>query len=312
MNSHSPVDSRQYRFGFQLHAVSDLPDDFPIPLPASEWIAAVFIPGDTETLWRPLEYPPRVLALSQDTLTIYSHPSAGEQAFSIPVEELLEIDSEEALLRGVVELFARSAQYRFQFKTLHQKHVDCVLRAVRMLWLPKEGCGEPSASFARPSDHALWRCWNALWAELDPGEIVLRLCSQSPVRRRRKGWYWRVPQPTPAIMLALTNRRLLALSTGSGEVNDPYKIVIRSTPVCNLEGAGIEEAPDAPLLTLRFVGDRSWRLFFAKGQGASIASFLAQLRESSLRRENMSIDSGLDRQTTRDSPSDSQDTKRAP
>jgi hypothetical protein len=120
MTESSTCDSRQYRFGYWLQASSDAPGDFFLSPPKGRWLSAIFLPGDAEALWRTAEYPPRIYVLTRDTLMVYSHLSAQETPFVVPLRELIEIDIERALLHGVVQFYASGSSWRaFRYNACH-------------------------------------------------------------------------------------------------------------------------------------------------------------------------------------------------
>jgi len=89
MNVQTTLDSRQYRYSYWLRAASDVPGDFSIPPLTHGWLSAIFIPGDTEAFWNTPEYPPRVYIFTRDALMVYSHSSANEAPFVVPLKELI-------------------------------------------------------------------------------------------------------------------------------------------------------------------------------------------------------------------------------
>lgn len=272
------VDSRQYRFGYWIHAASDLPSDFPLPVTEAERLLVAFIPGDTDSLWHRPEYPPHIFVLTADALAVYSHPSAQEKSVCLSLAELLEIDLQEALLYGAIRFRTQNASHCFRYKTLDQKHINEFLRALRRNWLPTGKLDSPSMPVERPENIALWRCWTALQSELDPGEFVEKICTQPPVARRKRTWYGKSLSPSPAFILAVTNQRIVEFVTGSGKVHDPHDLVIRYAPVGNAEGAEIEANADGFSLALRFAGSIAWTLSFTNDRRDAVEEVLALLR----------------------------------
>jgi hypothetical protein len=70
----SSCDSRQYRFGYRLEVASDAPGDFSLAAAMGGWLSAIFMPGDTEALWKTPEYPAQIYIVTHDSLMVYSHP----------------------------------------------------------------------------------------------------------------------------------------------------------------------------------------------------------------------------------------------
>jgi len=238
-------DSRQYRFGFQIRDASDFPKDFSLPIPPDGWLSAIFIPGDTEAHWNNPEYPPRIYILTRDALLIYTHPATKTKPFVAPLEQLIEVGTKKALLYGLLEVSAGSDVQSFRYNTLHQEHFSNFLRATRAMWLPRHATGFPVLSFSTPSQGMTFRCWYALKAELDSGEALLGVCCRPAIHRKKKGWFNGPPNALPAVAMAVTDRRLIAVSTGVEETDELYGITVRSAPICKLTAVALGDFGDA-------------------------------------------------------------------
>jgi hypothetical protein len=236
MIEQTTCDSRQYRFAYPLQAASDVPGDFSISFPADGWLSAIFIPGDTEALWKPPEYPPRIYTLTHDTIMVYSHRTADDAPLEVSLHDLMAISTEKTLLFGVIEFHAKYSSQAFRYNTLHQKHLNRFLCALRSVWLPPHGMWLPAISLSQATEGMTFRCWYALQAELDVDEELFGICCRTSIRPEKKGWFHRIPQALSAVLLAATNHRLIAISTGTGETDDLYGIVVRYAPTDNLGG----------------------------------------------------------------------------
>ena len=275
-------DSRQYRFGFQIRDASDFPKDFPLPIPPDGWLSAIFIPGDTEALWNTPEYPPRIYVLTRDALMIYSHPSAKTEPFVVPFEQLIEVGTKKALLYGLLELSAGGEVQGFRYNTLHQKHLSNLLCAMRVMWLPRHATGLAVLSLSTPSQGMTFRCWYALRAELDSDEALFGVCCCPAIHPKKRGWFHGPPQALSAVTVAVTDRRLIAISTGLGETDDLYGIAVRCMPSNNLSAIDISDFGDGLMLSLKLKNGRYWKFLFENGQIASIERFIDVLERSGL------------------------------
>ena len=291
MKEHVTCDSRQYRFGYRLQAASDLPGDFSIPPVADEWLAAIFIPGDTEALWKLPEYPPRVYILTRETLMVYSHPTANSAPYVVPLRELIEIDTEKALLYGVIEFHACGSSERLRYNTLHQKHLNAFLRVLRAVWLPRHGMPLPAVALSRTTRGMTFRCWYALRAELDTDETLLGVCCRPPILTEKKGWFHKASPALPEVLLAVTGHRLIAISTGTGETEDLYGITVRSAATCNLNAVAIGSLANGFQFSLKLKNGREWRLLFEDDQGARVACFRDLLERLALTEQELAADS---------------------
>jgi hypothetical protein len=274
MIEQTTCDSRQYRFAYPLQAASDVPGDFSISFPADGWLSAIFIPGDTEALWKPPEYPPRIYTLTHDTIMVYSHRTADDAPLEVSLHDLMAISTEKALLFGVIEFHAKYSSQAFRYNTLHQKHLNRFLCALRSVWLPPHGMWLPAISLSQATEGMTFRCWYALQAELDVDEELFGICCRTSIRPEKKGWFHRIPQALSAVLLAATNHRLIAISTGTGETDDLYGIVVRYAPTDNLKAAEINSSANGFELSLELKNGHDWKFLFEDNQRTSASCFL--------------------------------------
>jgi hypothetical protein len=282
MIASTDCDSRQYRFGFQIRDASDFPNDFPLPIPPDGWLSAIFIPGDTEALWNTPEYPPRIYILTRDALMIYTHPARNLKPFVAPLEQLIEVGTKKALLYGLLELSAGSEIQCFRYNTLHQKHLSNFLCAMRAIWLPKHATGFPVLSLSTPSQGMTFRCWYALKAELDSDEALLGVCCRPAIHRKKKGWFNGPPNALPAVAMAVTDRRLISVSTGVAETDELYGITVRCAPIFKLSAVALSDFGDELMLSLKLKRGLEWKTLFERGQSASTAQYCELLERVDL------------------------------
>lgn len=274
MNEHATCNSRQYRFGYRLQSASDFPLDFSIPPLTDGWLSAIFVPGDTEALWKPPEYPPRIYILTRDMLMVYSHPASFDAPFVVPLRDLSEIGTERALLHGVVEFHVHGSSHGFRYNTLHRNYLNEFLRTLRSVWLPRNGNELPAMTLSHATQGMTFRCWYALRSELDPGEALFGICCRPPITLEKKKWFHRKARTLPAVLLAATNHRLITISTGNGESDDLYGLVIRSAATRNLKAATIGPSAHGLVFSVTLKHGHDWRFHFEDAQSAPAARFL--------------------------------------
>ena len=282
-------DSRQYRFGFQIRDGSDFPKDFALSIPPDGWLSAIFIPGDTEALWNTPGYSPRIYILTRDALMIYTHPATKTEPFVAPLEQLIEVGTKKALLYGLLELSAGGEVQGFRYNTLHQKHLSNLLRAMRAVWLPRHETGLAVLSLSTPSQGMTFRCWCALKAELDSDEALLGVCCRPAIHPKKKGWFSGPSQDLPAVAMAVTDRRLIAVSTGVEETDDLYGITVRCVPICNLTAVNLGDFGDALMLSLKLKSGLEWKTLFERGQSVSTAQYCDLLERVDLGSRHLAV-----------------------
>ncbi len=293
MTESSACDSRQYRFGYQLQAAPDVPGDFSL-LPAPvKWLSAIFMPGDAEALWMPAKYPPRIYILTHDTLMVYSHPTAHETPFLVPLHDLIEVSMERALLRGSIRFHAGASSRSFHYNACHQDQMGEFLRALRSAWLAAHGVSLPTVSLLQPPQGIVVQCWSALRAELDSSEALLGLCSQPPIRTDKKCWLFRMTRVLPAVLLAVTNRRLIAISIGAGDTDDLYETVVRSAVAFNVEVSQVADEASGLMVSLKLKDERVWKFSFEAGHVSSVERFLGTLEHFTHSQKGLPPDASL-------------------
>jgi hypothetical protein len=252
----------------------------------SEWKAAIFMPGDTQDSWLLAEYPPRIYVVTRDALAIYPHPACNDSAFVTPLSELIEIESEKALLYGELDFHTKTRSQSFRYNAVQQRQMSPFLRVLRSLWLPVHNIPLPSVFFPEVQSIVGFRCWYALQEELDPSEKLYNICFQPALQRRKKVWYFTRTQTVPPHLFAVTNRRVMLVSEQTGEANDPYGIQIRHAALSSLMSAEVCETVVHRSLSLGLEHGRAWEFLFLPEQAASIASAVELLNELSHLRGN--------------------------
>jgi hypothetical protein len=132
----------------------------------------------------------------------------------------------------------------------------------------------PAISLSQATEGMTFRCWYALQAELDVDEELFGICCRTSIRPEKKGWFHRIPQALSAVLLAATNHRLIAISTGTGETDDLYGIVVRYAPTDNLKAAEINSSANGFELSLELKNGHDWKFLFEDNQRTSASCFL--------------------------------------
>jgi hypothetical protein len=142
------------------------------------------------------------------------------------------------------------------------------------LWLPQCKTTLPVASLSDTSQGMAYRSWHALQTELDSGEILYGVCGQPPIRSETRWWLFRSIQILPAILLAVTNRRLIAISMGAGDTDGLYETTVRYAPIRYLEMATVEDTANGWMVSLKLGNDLAWRFPFETGQHTMAEGFV--------------------------------------
>lgn len=270
------ADSRQYRFAYELHGRPDVPSDFAATPLNGHWQAALFVPGDTEAFWQPPEYPPRIYVLRPNCLMIYPHPASGEELFETPLEQLLTIELQKSLLYGIVQFHTGNASVRFRYSTVHQKLLDRFLRRLRSQWLAPAELNAPVVAIEHATHHSSARCVHELESEIDANECLHEQYRQPAAHLKEQTWLFKRSRILPALLVAITNRRVLAISTGAGDRNDPYELAIRYASLQCLSALEVIRAQrGSDVFQIRLQNQVAWNYAVQNGRSASLSSLVA-------------------------------------
>jgi hypothetical protein len=88
--------------------------------------------------------------------------------------------------------------------------------------------------------------------------------------------------------LAATSKRVIAISTGTGEINDPYELVIRYATPSGLAAVEAQESTAGFSLNISIRSGCIWKFLFSNDQIGAVSSFLAVLeRMAPIASQNM-------------------------
>lgn len=238
-----PVDSRQYIIAFEIKSPSDVPPDFgQDALPAFD--AGLFLPRAEPDWFGRIAYPPRLVALAPDGLTVVPHPAWKGAAEIFPFDRLAFVETGHMLLRGWLRFVGDGYDRTLPYNTRGAPVVEAFLRKLRAR---PPGAAVSTAETGIDAESALdLKFRNALSQELDAGEIVRALLFRpaTPVIRRPFG----IKRTTtiPADLVALTSRRLLWITDGDGRGYARYGTIARYAPLSRI--AAIRRDPDRRIL----------------------------------------------------------------
>lgn len=191
-------------------------------------------------------YPPRLLALTGNGLTIVPHPSANEQVQLLALERLCFIESGHVLLRGWLRFTGRDFDRTLFYNRRDAGPVEAFLGRIRANFLGTSG-GSDSSVGIDLGDPLDFKFRHALEEELISDEVA-RAVLFRPVRevertllRRRRRW--------PADLIALTSRRLLWITDLDGSGHAYYGSIARYAAVRNI--ARMQRAREGNKWTLR-------------------------------------------------------------
>lgn len=272
--------SWRLRSGFNLQSISDAPSDFPVPVPESLWVRAIFIPSDRQDTSRPDSYPPRIYVLTQNSLAIFSHPMSDECHFLAKIADLVEVGCYRAPLFGALELSASDARRSFRYGVVQHPYMDSLLRSLRSLWLHPSRMEDGEVDLSKEKPELSQKCRHVLENEFDVGENILRVCFQPARGGKTRRFLITTSLWMSAFWLILTDRRLMLIAYGEGSSNDSSSMSVRYASRSDVEVTLLERTDDPPggfRLQLRICKSRAWDLCIEKEQASSLFALLNHL-----------------------------------
>lgn len=274
------MDSREYVFLFPVNTLGDVPADFRTSVQGRSFEAGIFLPQDgTKWFTRPPNYPARLLLLNERCLSIVPHPTTQQPMVELNLDDLIQLETGNSLLRGWVQLRTRFASYHLLYNTRASRSLDRFIRAVRRRWL------EDSLKRAQPEQrrpkifgHQLdIKFRNMLDDALDRDETVLSQYFAAPLEDRHKVLIFRRIISRPGHLIALTSgNRLLWLNDEYGGYGARYTGTSISVPLSLFQSARLQSGPDQENFTVNFIDDFSWRISL-HGSNSSCSEFVQTL-----------------------------------
>lgn len=253
------IDSREYIFAYSIRSRDDLPGDFPVPPAERNFRIGMFLPRDPPDWFERSAYPPRVVLLSHDSITVLAHPKSSEAPVRIPLTDLTYYETGHFLLIGWLRMVAGASEITLPYNTRSSNPVAAFLRELGRVYLREQEVIEASDAqsiiFGSPLDI---KFTNALKTVLDIGEHIQARIFNPPVERWRKPWLFRVRVYDPGDLIALTGRRIVWVTDRLNQRYDRYGTITRTAPASTVAGAQCERTGKNVHLTIRFRWDAKW------------------------------------------------------
>ena len=221
----APIDSRHYRFSYEITRLSDAPADFDLTTGAVEdTLGGLFLPRD-EPPWFSRPTPPRVLLLGPLRLTMFSHPQVAAPPVVVPLATIKSIESGHALLIGWIHIHHGDATITLPYNARSRRPVERFLRALRSLVFSLDDPRPGVEKAFGPEPDIKFR--NARRSEIDEGELIHTSFFQPPAELPRRFGWLSFRRWAPGDLIALTDRRVLWISDRIRGGYDPYGLIAR-------------------------------------------------------------------------------------
>src|SRR5579872_2801128 len=272
----TPVDSRHYRFPYEINALSDAPDDFGLTGADEDIVGGLFLPLD-EPAWFGRATPPRVLLLGALRLTMFSHPQTTAPPVVAPVASISTIESGHALLIGWIHIHHGDATLTLPYNTRSSRPVDRFLQRLRSSVFPPGGAGSGVEQKFGPELDIKFR--NARHSQINEGEFIRASFFQPPAELpRRFGWLsfrrWACGD-----FVALTDRRILWISDRIRGGYDRYGLIARYGRPAALSALAFDA--EARAIVFSFRSGQTWHISI-RAEWSDAAWFFAELCRAKL------------------------------
>jgi len=249
------VDSRQYRFAYEIATLSDAPDDFDLSGASEHTLGGLFLPRD-DPAWFGRSVPPRVLLISPSDLTMFSHPYAGISPIMLPLASIDIVESGHALLIGWIHIHYADATIMLPYNTRSARPVDRFIRRLRTLvFSPACTPHNHERTFGAELDI---KFRNARREEIDDGECIYASFFQPPTELPRRFGWLSLRRWSPGDFIALGDRRVLWISDRIDGRYDRYGVVARYGRIASR--STLEFHPDRRDLVLSLGANQTWRI----------------------------------------------------
>jgi len=278
---HTAIDSRDYIVAFTLYSADDCPPDFELNSDV-RLDAGLFLPRDDPDWFGRSNYPPRVLLLSGDELTVVAHPSTREPAWRCPLRRLVLFESGHMLLKGWFRFVGNEAEKSLPYNTRGYRAVSRFMRRFRQAWL---ACGEPPTQTVPPTlpKELDLKFDNALHLELDARETVQAHFYEAPRETRYRRWLLPRQTRTAGELLALTEKRLVWITDRCGDSSARYGTVTASVRRDGTTGAAVVCGDAGPTLEIRLAHGSLWKFAVRADRQADAESFALALQNPKTR-----------------------------
>lgn len=259
MTTADRVDSRQYRLAFLIGSAREWPPDCPLPQGCENLRIALFLPGDDAGRANPGRYPPRIAALSADTITLLPHGASGAPPACLPLSELRFVEDGHILLQGWLRFVGAPWEVTLSYNTRSRPTIDRFWRELCDAFAPPAASrgGTQPRCLGEPLD---LKFLNARLGAVAEGEQLHAQFFQQvrqPISARRG---LRRQPPTGGDLLLATDRRLIWITDCHRNHREPYGTVTRYAPLRGVESAGFQPTGESVELTFRFPSGRAWRI----------------------------------------------------
>jgi hypothetical protein len=255
------VDSRTYLFIYALKTSADLPSDFRPRMGDLSFDTGVFLPQDDSTWFtRPPKYPARLLLLGGRSLYIVPHPTSEQPLVELKLDELVQLETGGALLRGWIRFTGKAGVHELIYNTRASRPLEQFLVILKGRWLGKFS-QKPNAPARLYGDDLDIKFKYSIEYELLETEIPAVQYFQAPIAFEKLFLFFKREQSQPGNLILLTSaNRLVWITDGFRGRRELYAISSFSIPIHAFRSWRIEQVESDYFLELSFNMGLRWRV----------------------------------------------------
>jgi hypothetical protein len=245
------VNSRAYAFAYLIQDPAELPADFPVD---EGFDYSLFLPQELVRRFSSPAYPPRILLLGPNHISLYFHPACGQALVTIPFHEISYIALERFLVDCSLTFFTGAQAVAAPFHGRDREHVADFLARLKLrlcVEAPQTPIAEPQ-NFGSLPDHKFREIETIL--HVDPAVVVGRFFIP-PREVVTPGLFKPKSSWTSGSEIVLTRDDLHLFSDKQHGYRQLYGFMASWAPLRNV--LGIEWDDVALAITIRLSGDLS-------------------------------------------------------
>jgi len=255
------VDSRTYIFIYPIKTSADLPTDFHPRTADISFDKGVFLPQDDSNWFtRPPKYPARLLLLNAHSLYIVPHPTSEQPVVELKLDELVQLETGSALLRGWIRFAGMACVQELIYNTRASRPLDQFLGTLKARWLERFP-EKPNAPIRLYGEALDIKFKYSLEYELIGTERPLVRFFQAPLVFEKRFLFFKREHSHPGNLILLTSaNRLIWITDGFKNRRELYAITSFSIPIQAFQSWRIEQVEADFFLELSFDAGLRWRM----------------------------------------------------
>jgi hypothetical protein len=272
----------QYTLPYLIFRRDHLPADFPLDVDFEKLVSGIFLPAECAAWWRKSRRPARVILLFPDTLMVATHPTAPMASVSIPLGEIIAVETRRLFPEGRLTVHTAKCDHEWTYDVHAEGFATEFKFQLRQSLLVEEGPNHPQGRsiFGEPLDYK-FGCAEA--DNLDRREPAIARFFSAPSRSLQKSWIFKRHVSLPGDYLAVTARRILWATDRFDGMHQPSGIVSSYAPLRHMVDVDLNCMEKTCEIDIELHGGILWRVPIQLDFYDEAESFIKQVRRLTIR-----------------------------